>query len=367
MKRGNNIYKRKDGRWEARYIRERMPSGKIRYGYCYGRTYTEAREKLLQKQKEQKPVIERSAISQQNFSYFSDLWLKENMLVFRPSTCAKYRSCIEHYLNPQLGSLSLRALTAERIQMLSSTLLYEKKLSAASVRINLTVLKEILRYINKAVPSFPIPSFDYPKGERREMRVLSVPEQKLLEKHLMKPVHRFELGIIIALHTGMRIGEVCGLKMNDISFLSRTINVRRTVQRLTTLDEQGNSSSPLLVGSPKTDMSLRQIPMSDELTKLLKDYWHEDGEAFILTGNTKIPDPRKLQYRLSVITGSCGLKDVHFHTLRHTFATRCIEAGCDARTLSELLGHSDISTTMNKYVHSSMELKRKQIKKMRSF
>lgn len=155
----------------------------------------------------------------------------------------------------------------------------------------------------------------------------------------------------------MRIGEVCALRWKDVS--EETIHICKTMQRLKT----DSGKTEIIILPPKTASSNRVIPIPKVLLSALTERRRESGFV-LLQNNGKLVEPRLLQYRFTKMAKACGLENAHFHTLRHTFATRCIEAGVDAKTLSEILGHVDVKTTLNRYVHSSLELKKNCMDKL---
>ena len=189
------------------------------------------------------------------------------------------------------------------------------------------------------------------------MRVFSETEQRILVQHLLLQNDIFSFGILLALYTGLRIGEVCALKWEDVT--DNTIHVCKTMQRLKNAD----GATEVMILPPKTDSSDRIIPIPAALKKFIEQYRQESGYVLIRS-NGKLTEPRLLQNKFAKCLTECGIDKANFHTLRHTFATRCIEAGVDVKTLSELLGHSDVKTTLNRYVHSSFDLKQKSIDKL---
>ena len=152
-------------------------------------------------------------------------------------------------------------------------------------------------------------------------------------------------------YTGLRIGEVCGLKWCDIDLNKGIFKVRQTVQRIYV-----NSSTKLTIDTPKSKSSVREIPLPKFLTEILRNFKSDDS-AFILSGKENPTDPRTLQYRFKSLLKKADLPSINYHSLRHMFATNCIALGFDVKTLSEILGHATVETTLNRYVHSSMERK----------
>ena len=168
----------------------------------------------------------------------------------------------------------------------------------------------------------------------------------------------------MTLCTGLRIGEICALKWKDISIENKALRVSATVQRIKDLDGTPENKTKLLISDPKTYSSSRVIPLTEYTAALCMRYKAEDPEAYILTGTRTLMEPRMMQYRIKKYTAECGLAGVHFHTLRHTFATRCVEVGFELKSLSEILGHASPKITLERYVHTSMEMKRENMDKL---
>lgn len=168
--------------------------------------------------------------------------------------------------------------------------------------------------------------------------------------------------MLLALLTGMRIGEVCALQWKDISLPDRVIHVRATMQRLQL--QGAEKKTTVCIGAPKSQNVARDIPMSPLAVQLCVQFMRAEPEAYILTGCQSYMEPRSLQYRFARYIQQCGLGHVNFHVLRHTFATCCIEVGFEVKSLSEILEHSSVKVTLDRYVHSSMELKRTNINKL---
>lgn len=363
-RRGENISKRKDGRWEGRYVKSREPSGKIKYGYCYGKTYREAKQKLnIAKRDALNGSIIDSKKANQNFGSCCDAWLEKQKHILKQSSFVKYELVVRKHIKPALGEYKLCLLDNRACEMFRDML--GKELSPKSVRDVLTVLKAIIQYVTSTVPSFSNKvEIVFPKQERQEMRVLSVEEQKRFIGSLMENLTPCNFGILLALMTGMRIGEVCALQWRDVSIKDRIIKVHSTMQRLKCFDETSQRKTSVVVGSPKSEKSIRVIPIICEMAILCEQMNPHNPDAYILTGDKTFIEPRTLQYRLKRVTDVCGIEGVHFHTLRHTFATRCVEVGFEIKSLSEILGHANTTITLDRYVHSSLQLKRENMEKL---
>ena len=358
-KKGENIYKRRDGRWEARYIKGYLPDGKAKYGYCYAPTYAEAKEKSSLMKAAVINGTDAENPAKARLSALCDEWLTLRESRVRESTFVKYRTVIDRHIKPGLGNVYIRSLTALIIDSYSRSLTAEG-LSAKSVRDNLTLLHAILKYGSKRFPSLNNIEISYPREERREMRVLSREEQERFTDYLLTDTDLAKFGTLLALLTGMRIGEICALRWGDIFLDDGIVRVAGTMQRL----KNGNATK-IVVSDPKSFSSYRLIPLGNSALSLCKRFAVADPGAYILTGSSgRYMEPRTLQYRLRNYTTACGLDGVHFHSLRHSFATRCIEVGFEIKSLSEVLGHASPQITLERYVHSSMELKRENMKKL---
>lgn len=366
MAKGENIFKRKDGRWEARFIKGHELSGKIKYGFCYGKTYKEAKEKVSQC----KAALRcgkglPQCTERRRFGYYCDEWLRVCKSGIKDATYIKYDTILRRHIRPQLGSCYPLGLTEELLEAFAEKLMYEEGLAPKTVKDILTVLRSILKYTAKQFPGvFPVLEIPCPKTPKKEMRVLSLEEQTRFIQYLQTDMDECKFGILLALFTGMRIGEVCALRWENISLQDQTIKITATMQRLKDMDAGSGAKTKIVIGAPKSDTSLRTIPMTDCTAELCRRMRPECPDAFVLTGCTAFMEPRTLQYRLAKYTKACGLEGVHFHTLRHTFATRCVEVGFEIKSLSEILGHSTTTITLDRYVHSSMELKKSNMSKL---
>ncbi len=363
-KKGENIYKRKDGRWEGRYIKGYDLSGKARHGSCYGKTYREAREKLNAAKAALLQGNLPTLCSRKRFSFYCDEWLCLNRSRFKESTYEKYETALEKHIKPGLGGCTVSVLSTALVGQFGQEML-DDGLSPKTVRDILTIVHAVLEYTQTQEPSMRPIKIVYPKDNRKEMRVLSPEEQKRLTTYLLSDMDECKFGVLLALLTGLRVGEVCALKWGDISLADRTLTVSSTMLRLKDYDASAPQKTKIVLTDPKTGNSVRMIPLTDYAVKLCRRFWVDDPDAFLLTGESgRYVEPRTLQYKLEKYTADCGLAGVHFHALRHTFATRCVEVGFEIKSLSEILGHTSPKFTLDRYVHSSMELKRANMDKL---
>lgn len=366
-RKGENIFKRKDGRWEGRYIKGRTPQGKAQYGSVYGKSYGAAKEKLRLKIAELDQLPPRRTVSPSGampFSQLAENWLSARRPNVKDSTYIKYRNLLNNYLLPKIGPLPIRKLTPEDLTQHYHWLLTEagrarQGVSQKTAGDVFTVLRGILAY--GRMQKLPIGC----TGEevtircpRKELQILSVREQKQLVQYLSRHPSRCGLGILLCLYTGLRLGEVCALRWEDISFQENTIYIHQTMQRLQLECSKGRRTA-VVVTAPKTASSTRLIPIPPAIRPVLKQFRAPRG--YVLTGDETYVEPRSMENHFKRTLKNAGLENVNFHCLRHTFATLCVEAGFDVKTLSEILGHANVSITLNRYVHPTMQMKQENM------
>lgn len=366
MAKGENIFKRKDGRWEARYIKGYELSGKIKYGFCYGKSYKEAKDKVTKCKVALlagKPTPQTG--TRHRFAFYCDEWLRLRKSKIRESTYIKYDTVLEKHIKPKLGGCFPMGITNGIVDDFTQELLFEEELAVKTVHDILVVLCGILKYTSAQFPGiFPAVEINYPKKSRKEMRVLSRDEQERFVKYLLENTDECKFGVLLMLLSGVRIGELCALKWGNINLKEQTIRITETLQRLHDTAMTGETRTRVVVGAPKSDTSARTIPLTEQAVKLCRRFAVKNAAAYILTGTEEYMEPRTLQYRIEKYTKECGLEGVHAHTLRHTFATRAVEVGFEIKSLSEVLGHSTTTITLERYVHSSLELKRSNMDKL---
>ena len=347
-RRGENIYKRKDGRYEGRYPAGYTPDGKRKYCSVYAKSYQEAKEKLI-KLKAEKQHFQSSG--RLTVKELFEEWLDSVKIRVKYSTYANYRMKADKHILPEFCSLKYESLTTSMIQNFIQKKI-NSGLSPKYVSDIVIVFKTMVKYISR-VHGFRNPLSDVilPKSQKKEMNLLSEHQQKLLCHYLMKNQNLTALCILISMHMGLRIGEICGLQWSDIDFEKQILTVRRTVQRIHT----GNGTK-LLIDTPKTNSAKRSVPIPDFMMNLLKKFRNQ-SDFYILSDSETPTEPRTMQRRFKAVFKKANLPSVNFHSLRHLFATNCIKAGFDVKTLSEILGHASVETTLKLYVHSSMERK----------
>ena len=366
-RKGENIYKRKDQRWEGRYIRAHREDGSAHYGYCYGKTYREVKQKMITAQSELKS--KRNTVShdaQPLFSEFCASWLRSVSTRVKESTYIKYGSILDKYLIPNFGNSRIGQISTSVADAFRQELLSVNGLAPKTVRDILTILKAVLEYAARQLPDVTLGvEIQYPKGARQEIRVLSQQEQERFVRYLIKDMDRYKFGVLLTLMTGLRIGELCALRWKDILLDEKAICVNATMQRVADYRKSGSSKTKIVITDPKSSCSARIIPLTDQALALCQRFCCREADAFLLTGQAdRFSEPRAMQYKLQRYTADCGLQDVHFHTLRHTFATRCVEVDFEIKSLSQIMGHSSPKITLERYVHPSLQLMHENMSKL---
>lgn len=371
-RKGENIYKRKDGRWEGRYVKSRTFTGKIVYGYVYAKTYREVKGKL--RDKSISCVSPQCSLALKDPNLFSSValdWFENVKSQTKESTTNKYLNMLSSYILPAYGEKTLDSITYDFIEshcnfLLSSGGKKETGLSTKTVTDVLSVIRNILKFAAKKGMYVPCDgSAIQIKQYVTPMRVLSKTEQEQLCKYLLEEPESYNIGILVCLFTGLRVGEMCALRWEDVSFSDQTIYVHQTLQRIQ--NKSGNETkTKIVITTPKSSCSIRTIPITDELSSILAAY-KKDNTGFVLTNSdTKFVEPRTMQNKFKTVLRLNGIEKANFHALRHTFATRCVEVGFDVKSLSEILGHATVNITMNRYVHPTLELKKENMKKLSS-
>lgn len=371
-RRGENIYKRKDGRWEARYIDFYDASGHAHYKSLYAKSYLEVKNKKQEAYLQNPPAktVQEQACS--SFGKACSLWLEYIKNSVNESTYVKYRNMIDTYVEPVLGPCHIENINEGILEQYFMDLLEHGKsdgtgLAAKSVSDIKSVIKTVLDYaVNEGWIDRCNISHIIIKQDNRQIRVLTQAEQRNLEQCLLAKMSNIYMGIYISLYTGIRLGELCALRWNRIDLKQKTITVEKTMLRLKDYSASSKKKTKVVETLPKSACSIRTIPIPDFLSELLYEKSAGiDGRAYLLTGRTdKFIEPRLMEYHFQNIMQKLGMKHANFHCLRHTFATRCVELGFDVKTLSVILGHSTIHITMNRYVHPTMDMKRNNMEKL---
>jgi len=295
-----------------------------------------------------------------------ELWKADKKLYVKKSTYSAYLLLIENHILPYFSGKE--EIIEKDVQ---NFVLEELRngLSQKSIKDIIIVLKMIIKFgVKQKFMEHCEMDIKFPTiGEKTDLEVLNKSDHKKFINYLQNNFTFKNLGIYICLSTGMRIGELCGLKWSDVDMENGIIRVRRTVQRIYIIDGDKRYTE-LIIDTPKTKTSIRDIPMTTELYKLIKPLKKIVNENyFIVTNDTKPTEPRTYRNYYTRLIKKLDIPKLKFHGLRHSFATRCIESKCDYKTVSVILGHSNISTTLNLYVHPDIEQKKKCINQMLKF
>lgn len=363
-RKGENIYKRKDGRWEGRYLKL---DGK--YRYFYAGTYREVRAKMKMAWQEGEAEKKLTILTPPNTIDVYQRWLTETVFGrVKPSTYESYYHCINGYVLPYLSSLENQALSQSDVSGFVKALSDNNSISQAYKRKIISIFKMSIREIYKDYPgkSGLLEAAVLPTEKTyKEVSVFTRKEQRTLEQAAFLSQDKRAMGIILCFYTGIRLGELCALRWKDFDLEAGTMSIANTVSRIRNFNSNG-SKTELHVGTPKSKNSSRKIPLPEFLLELVKQqnpgYKYEDN--YILSQKPKPFEPRVYQKLYKRILKEAGIKDRKFHAIRHTFATRALEVGVDIKTLSEILGHSNVTITLNIYAHSLMEHKKAAIEKL---
>lgn len=302
-------------------------------------------------------------VKEKTINQITEEWKEEKKKYVKKSTYAAYQLLIQNHIKPYFGDLY--EVNEEKVQQFVFDKL-DAGLSEKTIRDIIIVLKMILKFgIKNGYLEYIQIDAKFPsKQEKKDLDVLSKADQKKFMEHLRNNFTFKNLGIFICLSTGMRIGEICGLRWCDVDTAEGVIKVRHTLQRIYIIEGETRHTE-LLLDTPKTANSVRDIPMSSELLKMLKTLNKVVNENYYVISNDIKPiEPRTYRNYYKKLCKQLDIPELKFHGLRHSFATRCIESKADYKTVSVLLGHSNISTTLNLYVHPNKEQKKKTIDKM---
>ena len=302
--------------------------------------------KVLEKMGERRKYVRRDA----TVGRLSAIFLEDRQNDVKPSTLACYRRNIQCHILPALGARVAAEVTAEEvndfIQQLQED--YSPKLVREVGGLLLRIVAiEGVGYGNDV---------ELPKAKQKAVEVFTEPELKQMGQVILRRPDRTGVGVLLTAYTGLRLGELCGLQWQDVDVGAGLLHIQRTVERIA----QIGGGTCLTVQPPKTENSERWIPIPKEMLRMLKPETKQP-DSYLLTGGEIVPDPRAMQYRYKVLLERCGVRYRNFHCLRHSYATRCVERGVDVKSVSELLGHADVRTTLRLYVHSSMDYKRRAV------
>lgn len=339
--------------------------------------YTDVKMRLLEKKAEfhrhaRTPTAYRGVTVENWMRY----WMETDLLgIIKPSSYLTYQNQLNRHILPCLGRMEITAVTPMTVHSFLECL-HEKGLGENTVRGIYRLLSSAMRAAldDGLIVRNPCRKIRVMRGERVQQRVLSREEQRRVEKTLSQ---QEDLTALFAMYTGMRLGEICGLRWTDINWENGTATICRTVQRLKRMDYSdcltaACAKTHLSVGSPKTYSSCRTIPIPAFLLERLKKRMQQQPPVELSTGyvfrtGMRAADPRTIQRHFTDVVNRLGIMGVHFHTLRHSYATRLLEMGMDIKTVSQLLGHSSAKTTLDCYAHSLLDQQRSAVARLAEY
>ncbi len=365
-RRGDNIHKRSDGRWEGRYISGRNELGKAVYKSVYAHSYADCSEKLKLARCDLLPVSKPMTVDE-----LFTVWHLSRKNKVKRSTFVNYLTLYNNYLRERFGSFRVERLNAFMLNRFVDDMLTNggKKgfgLSPTTMQSVMILLRSVLEYgeLEHGLPN-AAKHISLPKAPKSDISVFNE-----LEVHKIRNCadlcNSIELGIVLTLFTGLRIGELCALQWGDFDLDNQVIHITKTLFRIAD-PSNAEHKTAIAIDTPKSRQSVRDVPIpSFLLCEIATLKQRRSDDDFFLTSSPKPTEPRTYTERYKSFLKRIGVPYRNFHALRHTFATQCIKSGVDVKTLSELLGHSSVKITLDRYVHSDMQLKRKQLEKLYS-
>ncbi len=368
-KRGENIYLRKDGRYEGRYVIGKKGNGKTAFGYVYARKYTDVKRKLelLKAESATRYTAKAAGVGDGSVEVWLRIWLEE---ILRPelkeSSYAIYRGMIENHMIPAVGRATLSKVNTDTIKYLYE-IIRNKKICQQTAQSICKRFRAALIAAQEAHLLVDVPKLPFKKAKKagNAPGFLSISDQERLENYLDLQNNLKDLAVFFSLYTGVRVGECCAVKWKNICFESSELVITHTLQRIRTYS--GTTRTTVRYSEPKSQCAVRRIPLTGTLLKLLKERKQsvrDASEDFVFSSHSHVFEPRVLQHHIKKLSQKCGIEHLHFHTLRHSFATRCLENQIDIKTLAELMGHSTARFTLDWYGHSTSLQKRKYIDRL---
>lgn len=362
-RKGENIRQRRDGRWEGRYIKGRCAGGKAVWGYVYAYSYQEVKQTLIRRKAE----CAFYALNGDDpaFEELARVWLRFIEPGIKESTISHYRYTLERYIFPVLGSVNVKSLNEQVLETALQQIILpsdgsHKPLGHSAAKECLAMVRRICKYAChlRLIRAMEI-EITLPKVAAAKTEPLSRAEQNKVVAYVMSNPTPRKIGLLLAVQLGLRIGEICGLQWGDFDFKNGILMINRTVQRINC----GDGHTRVVVQTPKTESSARQIPVPQNLIALLQKMRGDSSDTvwFLSNTNEKPVEPRCYRKSLHTYLKNARVRSIHPHALRHTFASTCLQAGCDIKTVSELMGHADASITLKRYVHSNLERMRSEI------
>ena len=355
MRKGENIYYRKDGRWEGRYVKGKKSDGKPKYGSVYGKTLQEVRTKLYPLKAKYQKLRKDQGESSMTFYEWGVRWLEDIQMEIKQSTYANYEYKLVRYVFPEIGQYGLNELDDSIAQELIQRL-KDRGLKCSTIQAIFRIINQTMNHAirQKLLKENPFLYIRFPKQPKKKKQALTRKEQKCLERTALAESNGRGVPVLLALHAGLRIGEIAALRWEDIDFDANQIQISSTYQRVMDFSNKEGKTT-LIYTRSKTESSVRKIPMSQTLRNVLIQHQVRASGVFVCSTKNHPSEPRLLTYHFHHIQKEAGLENVKFHQLRHTFATRCVESNGDIVSISALMGHSSSKMTLDTYADAMME------------
>lgn len=307
--------------------------------------------------------MKKSKKDEYSFNKMLDIWLNNKKDTIKIQSYQKYERLIEIHIRKSLGNINIKKISNKIIV----EYFYAEEITKLSISIKKTLFGIIKSALELACSNnycdFINLKVKFKTEKNNDLLVFSKREYKKMDTYARTDMNEKKLVLLIAMYTGIRIGEACGLKWSDINLTRKTININRTVQRIKNNSPHEKTKTKLIVSLPKSESSIRTIPISNYLIPYFKKFYKNE-DVYILTGTNKIYDERNYEIFYKRLLNACNVPYLKFHSLRHSFATNSIASGVDVKTLSEILGHSSVEITLKLYVHPTLNMKRKSIEKV---
>ena len=378
-KRGNgegSVCRRPDGRWQGSITIGRDDRGRLIRKYFYGKTRKETSEKLNRAIEELRDNRFINKSDNPTVEQWCHEWLwsyKRNSV--KQKTFDQYETILRTHIIPDIGDIRLADLKTMHIQRIINKM-HDSGLSHRTIEVMKIVMHAALKQAqrNKLVSENVCENVVLPRKQPKHIRVLNEDEQTKLIAALKD--NYIGRGLLFALYTGMRRGEVLALKWSDYDKNEKTISITKALSRVRTYNKDGNKTM-LTVTTPKTDTSIRTVPLIDKAVELLAEHkrkqerymelvgdYYTDNDLIFSSSRGDYLDPGNFNRKLNKTVKKIGIAQISPHVLRHSFATRGLEAEVSLKAMQELLGHSSITVTGDIYTHILKEQKRKEISKL---
>ena len=346
-RRGDNIHKRRDGRWEGRYISGREPDGRAKNSSVYAGSFRECSEKLKLARCGLLPKAKPITVAE----LFSE-WLLNRKNTVKLSSYVCYRNMYYTYIDGALGECRINTINSLVLNRFADELLHiagsnGQGLSPRTVQAVIILLRSILRYAEEEYGmENAARNISFPKAARSGISLFNQFEISRIKHEALKG-NGFELGVLLGLYAGLRIVEICALTLGDIDLSEQLVHIRKTMFRIRNPDG-GSPKTILITDTPKSASSVRSVPIPPFMLGALARLKRGRSDDYYLLSCSAVPiEPRTYTERYRTFLKRLDIPYRKFHSLRHTFATECIKSGVDVKSLSELLGHSSVKITVN--------------------